>query len=237
MEQILSAASNAASSNVQGVIGAAQAYYAMKELKRLKKMGVPQYELDAQMQADINLANERAKRGYTPEQQAAAFQGMNRQSNLAYQRGLGQTGNTLGGAVSAVANSNALAFLNQYYSNDASIMAANVRYAHGLNQEKQRIANMNKQQQINTYNEDRNAASQLLNAGMYNVTSGIQGHLGATAGAGISGGSNNVVNNERKPQITFSPPVDEEWTNDIGDLAYDANGRRNHQGANEYAKF
>lgn len=193
IEQIAGAASNAASSNVQGIIGAAQSYYALKELKRLKKMGIPQYELDAQMQADINLANERAKRGYTPEQQAAAFQGMNRQSNLAYQRGLGQTGNTLGGAVSAAANSNALAFLNQYYANDASIMGANVRYAHSLNQEKQRIENMNRQQQINMYNEDRKAASQLLNAGMYNITSGIQGNLGATAGAAGRNSNNNVV--------------------------------------------
>ena len=73
-------------------------------------------------------------------------------------------------------------------------MGANIRYAHQLNNEKLRIDQMNKQQQINIYNQDRQAASQLLNAGMYNTTSGIQAQLGAGAGAPTSGGNKTAGN-------------------------------------------
>ena len=194
--QLLSMAANSASGSVQGIIGAVQMYYARKELKKLKKMGVPQFGLTSEVQNDINMANERAKRGFTPEQQAAAFQNANRQTNLSYQRGLANGGNTLAGSVSAASNANALAFLNNYYEKDASLMGANIRYAHQLNNEKLRIDQMNKQQQINIYNEDRQAASQLLNAGMYNTTSGIQGSLSAGAGAGTLAGGNKTAGNK-----------------------------------------
>ena len=192
--QLLSSAANSASGSVQGIIGAVQMYYGMKELKKLKKMGVPQFGLTSEVQNDINMANERAKRGFTPEQQAAAFQNANRQTNLSYQRGLANGGNTLAGSVSAASNANALAFLNNYYEKDASLMGANIRYAHQLNNEKLRIDQMNKQQQINIYNQDRQAASQLLNAGMYNTTSGIQAYYGAGAGAPTSGGNKTMGN-------------------------------------------
>jgi len=208
--QILSMVSNSASGAAQGIIGAVQMYYGMKELKKLKKMGVPQFGLSGEVQNDINMANERAKRGFTPEQQAAAFMNANRQTNLSYQRGLANGGNTLAGSVSAASNANALAFLNNYYEKDASLMGANIRYAHQLNNEKQRINEMNKQQQINIYNQDRQAASQLLNAGMYNATSGLQAQLGAGAGAPTSG-----------KKTAATQPID---------YTYDEFGRRNHQG-------
>ena len=234
--QILSSASNSASSNVQGIIGAVQMYYGMKELQKLKKMGVPQFGLTDQVKNDISMANERAKRGFTPEQQAAAFQNANRQTNLSYQRGLANGGNTLAGSVSAAANANALAFLNNYYEKDASLMGANIRYAHQLNQEQQRINEMNKQQQINVYNQDKMAASNLLNAGMYNTTSGIQGQLGATAGVPMNSNRNsNSVNQSTKDMVNFNPNLNEQWDNSLGGLdnySYDVNGRRNHQGNN-----
>jgi len=214
--QILSSAANSASGSVQGIIGAVQMYYGMKELKKLKKMGVPQFGLTSEVQNDINMANERAKRGFTPEQQAAAFQNANRQTNLSYQRGLANGGNTLAGSVSAASNANALAFLNNYYEKDASLMGANIRYAHQLNNEKLRIDQMNKQQQINIYNQDRQAASQLLNAGMYNTTSGIQAQLGAGAGAPTSGG--NKISQSTKDMVSFKPNPYEQWNNGVGDL-------------------
>ncbi len=211
--QLLSSAANAASGSVQGIIGAVQMYYGMKELKKLKKMGVPQFGLTSEVQNDINMANERAKRGFTPEQQAAAFQNANRQTNLSYQRGLANGGNTLAGSVSAASNANALASLNNFYEKDASLMGANIRYEHQLNTEKLRIDQMNKQQQINIYNQDRQAASQLLNAGMYNTTSGIQAQLGAAAGVPTSGGNKTMGNQSNATAYD-----------------YDEFGRRNHQG-------
>jgi len=224
--QILSSAANSASGGVQTLIGAVQMYYARKELKKLKKMGVPQFGLTSEVQNDINMANERAKRGFTPEQQAAAFQNANRQTNLSYQRGLANGGNTLAGSVSAASNANALAFLNNYYEKDASLMGANIRYAHQLNNEKLRIDQMNKQQQINIYNQDKQAASQLLNAGMYNTTSGIQAYYGAGAGAGAGVGAGaptsggNKTSQSTKDMVSFKPNPYEQWDNGVGDLNF-----------------
>ena len=79
---------------------------------------------------------------------------------------------------------------------------------------------MNTQQQINMYQQDRNAAAGLLNSGLYNTTSAIQGHLGATSSVPTDGWRQNRTSQASKDMVSFYPNQNEVWNDNMGDLGY-----------------
>lgn len=156
----------------------------------------PEFSLTPGMQKSISEANNMRGMGFTAPEMASAENSIARGENTGYQHAVDQAPGLASVIQAGLNYSNTQAKLG-LAAKDAALHRENIHYADAMNQEEQRIQNMNTQAKLSAWNRGQQAYGEAVKSGLNNViygagalTSGLQNKTGDknknvnTAGAG-----------------------------------------------------
>ena len=183
-------ASNKTSALTGGLVGSAvgvgaglyQTLWANKQINKLNSQPAPNYEISPELQASYSEAQSNKNIGLTSEEKTAFQANLNRGSatNLynATKMGGGNLATSLEGAVS----SENLGAYDKLAATDADMRRQNLQQYYQMSGQMQNQKNLISQQKIQYREQQEQVYGQALQAGLSNLTKGLQGVGSAAAG-------------------------------------------------------
>lgn len=215
---------------VQGLMGLYQKQKADQELKALHSQKVPSFGETPEMRASRTRANEMAKGGFTPQENAVFQQNLARANNASYNRAMNIAPNQ-SSAINAGINYANLGALNQHAGQDAALHRQNILYSDKFSQTLQTLSNMNIEKQLQQRLLAEQALGKASQSGLMNIGSAASyAALGASQGGGKSPATTpTVADNPAQTQsplnypYTNSVPTAESSTGDYSNIYGDLN--------------
>lgn len=155
------------------------------ERKKLLKKPLAKFSEVPEQAAARSRANEMAKAGFTPEENAAYEQDYARSQNTAYSRAM-QTAPNMAAAINAGINYGNPAAINQRSVADAQLHRQNIRYADTFSNYLQELNNRNIAEQLNMTKAAFGAIGEGKRAGINEIT-GAPATFAALYSAGMGG--------------------------------------------------
>lgn len=185
-------------------LGAAQSLYGvyqnLKANQGVNSLKEPNgFRVTPEQQQSYDNAQQMAKSGYTPQEQASFENNMNRRSNTAYNKAIVYGGNNLAGAIQAGINYGNAGALADYAAKDAQLRRQNIRYSDQLGEQITAQKNRDTAQQWQNYNMKAQAYGGAAKQGIQNIFGGAN-----MAAAGYLGNPDNTVSDSRTPGTGIS---------------------------------
>lgn len=152
---------------------------AKKALKNLQNQPLPQYTMAPEQQNYYNRVNQASQYGFSPQETAAFKQNVAQQQNTGYQQGIQQSGGNLAQALSAGFGAQNLQTQNQFAAQGAELQRQKLGMLGSAAGEVQGQQNLINQNQIQRRNTLEQAYGQAMQAGLGNISSGLQSGVGA----------------------------------------------------------
>lgn len=173
------------------LMGVPQAVIGFRQMRQLSKVSMPEYSVSPELQSSYNRAEKMAMQGYTPAERASMFQSQAGSTAAQTRAGLARTGGSMASALQVIGGMNQNQFLLGFGSQDAQLRRQNIKYADTLMRDVDKVKMMNQELRIRRDQEKRQAASNLFNMGLQNISSGLsdaEGMVGEIAGMALTGG-------------------------------------------------
>lgn len=154
-----------------GILGAVQTIGSLINRRKLMREPRPQYEIAPEMQQAYNLAEQRSRFGFTPQQTAAFEQQMARSQAADYANAVRMGGGGLAQAVAGGLGGQRLQALNRFAAQDAAQQAANIGQFYGMAGQMQAQRNRMRQQEISTRMQEETGVAKGLSSGLTNLGS------------------------------------------------------------------
>ena len=168
-------------------LGALQAVPSLINLIKLSGEERPNYQIAPEQQNAYNLAEQRSKFGFMPQQIGAFNQNLAQTQNTDYYNARNMAGGGLAQALLGRLSGQRLGALNQFAAQDAQMQNQNVNALYGQAGRMQSQRNMATQQDINYRMAKEQAAGRGLSSGLTNIASGINSNQALGLGFGKSG--------------------------------------------------
>lgn len=149
-------------------LGILQTYEGFAGLSKLNKDPYKLLTETPEQRASRMRAEEMAKQGFTPQEQAAYEQKMARSQNTGYQRAVDRAPDQ-SGAILAGINYNDIAGKNAYALNDAQLHRNNISYADSFSKYLQELSNRNIQEQNRRKEEATKQYGMAAQTGLNNI--------------------------------------------------------------------
>lgn len=154
-------------------VGLIQSVLGLISQRRLSKIARPEIETNPEMYQSAQRAEQRAQYGYAPTQTAAYQNRLNQAMNTDYYNNRNMAGGGLAQALVGRQTGQRLGSLNQFASDDATKMQANMQYSDSLRRFLQSQKNLEQQQKIAyRMNDERNTGA-MLSSGLNNLGSSV----------------------------------------------------------------
>lgn len=195
------------------VLAAAQGLYGLYSSERAReqagKLKLPSgYDITPEQQASYNRAQQEAKYGFAPEQEAQFQQNVASQQNLSYQRAMrGAGGNQWAGAVLAGVQAPQYGAFAQHAAQGSQLQQQKERYADQLGEQITAQRNRNTALMNQRYQMLQQAYGGAIKQGRENLMNAAWLAAGAyKGGAGTTGGTGDTTQKTGFPSQSFVPP-------------------------------
>ena len=129
----------------QAILGGAQTIGGLIGLSKLQKQKWPEYEATPELLAASQRSAQRAKMGFTPQQESAFKSNLSSMLNADYRNAVNMSGGNLAQAITARNQASRIRGMNQFAVDDANLMASNIREDNMMIGRLQGIADMRTQ--------------------------------------------------------------------------------------------
>jgi len=200
-------------------LGALQAVPSLINLIKLSGEERPNYQIAPEQQNAYNLAEQRSKFGFMPQQIGDFNQNLAQTQNTDYYNARNMAGGGLAQALLGRLSGQRLGALNQFAAQDAQMQNQNVNALYGQAGRMQSQRNMATQQDINYRMAKEQAAGRGLSSGLTNIASGINSNQALGLGFGNSGlaqGANGGSGGQNMPNYSGAPTLNQPSYNPYG---------------------